>query len=158
MTRGRWTTDQGWHRFAMLGLASAIAWFEVGIAIAAGRVLAWGADPGSWSLDVIAVPLVIGWAGLAVLASATHLIPAIGPGDPATHGRQRTLLGRAATVRLAALDVGVAALTVGLPLRIDPLLAVGALATVGGFAATAIVLAAAVVGGLRASGRSAAPR
>ena len=122
----------------MVGLASAIAWFEIGIAIAAGRVLAWGADPEGWSIELIAGPLLLGWVGLAVLASATHLIPAIGPGDPATHGRQRTLLGRAATGRLVALDAGIAALSVGVPLRLDPLVVGGALAAVGGFVATAI--------------------
>ncbi len=151
-TRGRWTTDPGWHRFAMVGLSSAIAWFEVGIAVAAGRVLAWGADPASWSVDVVAGPLILGWAGLAVLASATHLVPAIGPGDAATHGRQRALLGRAATARLLALDLGIAALSLGVPLRSDPLVAVGALATAGGFLSTATLLAGAVVAGLRTSG------
>ena len=153
-TRGLWTTDPGWHRFAMTGLASAMAWFEVGIAIAAGRVLAWGADPAGWSVEVVVGPLIVGWAGLAVLASATHLLPAIGPGDPLTHGRQRTLLGRAATARLVALDVGVAALTVGVPLGVDPLVAVGALAAAGGFVSTAAALAGAVLMGIRSSARS----
>lgn len=155
-TRGRWTTDLAWHRFAMIGLASAIAWFEIGIAIAAGRVLVWGADPAGWSIELIAGPLLLGWVGLAVLASATHLIPAIGPGDPATHGRQRTLLGRAATGRLMALDAGIAALTVGVPLRLEPLVAGGAIAAVGGFVATAVLLVAAI--GLRVSGGPAGSR
>lgn len=155
-TRGRWTTDLAWHRFAMIGLASAIVWFEIGIAIAAGRVLAWGADPASWSIEVIAGPLLLGWVGLAVLASATHLIPAIGPGDLATHSRQRIVLGRAATGRLAALDAGVAALTVGVPLRLEPLAVGGAIAAIGGFVATTVVLAAAI--GLRAAGGPSASR
>lgn len=152
-TRARWTTDPGWHRFAMTGLVSAMTWFEVGVAVAAGRVLAWGADPASWSVDLIVGPLIVGWAGLAVLASATHLVPAIGPGDPLNHGRQRALLGRASIPRLVALDAGVAALTIGLPLGVAPLVAAGALATAGGFLATAAVLAGAVLMGIRAPSR-----
>jgi nitrite reductase (NO-forming) len=150
-TRARWTTDPGWHRFAMTGLVSAIAWFEVGIAIAAGRVLASGTDPGGWSVDVVIAPLVVGWAGIAVLASASHLIPAIGPGDPAAHARQRALLGRVAEGRLVALDVGVAALAVGVPLGVVPLVAVGALVAAGGFVPTALALAGAVLVGVRGS-------
>ena len=38
-TRARWTTDEGWHRFAIGGLASSIAWFAVGTAILAGRAI-----------------------------------------------------------------------------------------------------------------------
>ncbi len=33
-TRATWTTDPGWHRFAMGGLVSSIAWFEMGMAVA----------------------------------------------------------------------------------------------------------------------------
>ena len=44
-TKARWTTDPGWHRFAIGGLVSAIVWFEIGMAVAAGQVLVFGADP-----------------------------------------------------------------------------------------------------------------
>src|SRR5450759_5524647 len=56
-TRAHWTTDPDWHRFAIGGLVSAIAWFEVGIAVATARVLAFGADPTAWRVDTVTGPL-----------------------------------------------------------------------------------------------------
>ena len=155
-TRGRWTTDPGWHRFAMGGLISAIVWFEVGVAIAVGRVLAWGADPASWRIDAVAGPLVGGWMGLAVVASATHLLPAIGPGDPTAHARQRQLLGRAAGPRLALANAGVAGLAVGLPFGLGPPSVGGAVALAAAVGSTAVLLAAAVRIGMSRSARSTA--
>ena len=143
-TRARWTTDPGWHRFAIGGLISAIAWLDIAIVVAAGRVLAFGADPAGWSVDAVAGPLIAGWVGLAIVASATHLLPAIGPGDPAGHARQRRLLGRGATLRLAALNIGVAALAFGLPLGLDPLITGGAVLGALGLGMSAVLLGAAV--------------
>ena len=148
-TKTRWTTDPGWHRFAIGGLISAIIWFEVGMAVAAGRVLAFGADPASWSVEAVAGPLVVGWIGLAIVASATHLLPAVGPGNPAVHARQRQLLGRAATVRLAVVNGGVAALAIGLPLELGTLLTAGAALTALGLGTTAVLLGTAVRMGVR---------
>lgn len=148
-TRARWTTDPGWHRFAIGGLLSTLAWFEVGIALAAGRVLAFGATPADWAVGPIAGPLVIGWVGLAIVASATHLLPAVGPGGPDVHGRQRRLLGRTADLRLAVLNLGVAALAVGIPLELAPLVGVGALLEAIGLGVTAVLLGSAVWLGLR---------
>ncbi len=113
-TRARWSGDAGWHRFAMGGLVSAIAWFELGMTMACGRLLAAGVDPAESTATILIGPLVLGWVGLTVLASATHLVPAIGPGDPAAHARQRVMLGRWATVRLVAADAGIALSAVGL--------------------------------------------
>ncbi|HEX2755391.1 MAG TPA: hypothetical protein VHM48_08010, partial [Candidatus Limnocylindrales bacterium] len=76
-TRARWTTDPGWHRFAMGALVAAITWFVVGIAIAVGRVLVAGASPAAFSIETVGAPLVAGWMGLAILGSATHLLPAV---------------------------------------------------------------------------------
>lgn len=150
-TRARWTTDLGWHRFAIGGLVSALAWFGVGIAIAAGRVIVLGTAPAAWSIEAVFGPLVVGWIGLAVLASTTHLLPAVGPGDLAAHARQRMLLGRWSAARLMAADVGVAALSVGLPLGSD-LLAVTGIALVGiSLGATALLLAGAIAAGRRDS-------
>ncbi len=118
-TKSAWTGDEGWHRFAMGGLVSAIAWFEVGALTATSRLLVAGADPVAAGATPFLGPLVPGWAGLAVLASATHLVPAVGPGDPAAHARQRQLLGRWAVARLVAADLGVAALALGLPTGSD---------------------------------------
>jgi hypothetical protein len=146
--RARWTSDAGWHRFAMGGLGSAIGWLQVGVGIAAIRALALGADPTAWAFDAVAAPLVVGWVGLAIVASATHLIPAVGPGTPVDHARQRSLLGRAATIRLAVIDAGVVVLAFGLPLRSEPATVVGTALVALGFAATAGLAAAAVGVGL----------
>jgi hypothetical protein len=143
-SRARWTTDPAWHRYAIGGLVSAIVWFEIGIAIASGRTLVFGADPAGWSIDIVAGPLVGGWIGLAIAASATHLIPAIGPGDPTAHGRQRRLLGRAANVRLGASDLGVALLSIGLMFGNGSLAQIGMLGVAIGLGATAVLIAAAI--------------
>jgi len=153
-TRGRWTTDPEWHRFAIGALASAIAWFVAGMGIATGRILASGATPAAWSIEAIGGPLVAGWVGLAILGSATHLLPAVGPGDPAAHRRQRALLGRFATPRLAVANAGVAGLSIGWPLHIDGLVLAGAGLLLAALAATAALLAAAIRLGLRTPART----
>jgi len=85
-----------------------------------------------------------------VLASATHLVPAIGPGDPAAHAAQRILLGRAATARLVAANAAIALLAVGLWPGSPAWLAVVGLGlaavSLGG---TVILLVAAIARGLR---------
>ena len=143
-TRARWTTDPAWHRYAIGGLVSAIVWFEIGIAIAAGRVLVLGADPAGWSIDVVAGPLVGGWITCTIVASATHLIPAIGPGDPIAHGRQRRLLGRAANPRLAIINLGVALLSIGLAFGNGPVTQAGILSVAAGLVPTAVLFGAAI--------------
>jgi hypothetical protein len=147
-TRARWTSDAGWHLVAMGGLVSAIAWLLVGMAIAAGRILAHGADPAGWAFEAVAGPLVVGWVGLAIVASATHLVPAVGPGSPVAHARQRAILGRAGSARLVTIDLGVAALVVGLPTHVDSLVALGTLLVAIGFGLTAVLMAAAIAVGL----------
>jgi nitrite reductase (NO-forming) len=147
-TRHGWTTDAPWHRFVIGGLMSAMGWFVVGTLIAGGRVLMAGAAPSGWAADLVAAPLVAGWVGLAVIASASHLLPAVGPGDNVAHGRQRRILGWAATGRLAALDVGVTALFVGSALGLAQLTAGGTLFVAAGYLLTAALLARAVAVGL----------
>ena len=112
-SRGRWTTDPGWHRLTSWSLAAAPAWFLVAVALASGSILQGGAVPSSWSLDAIAAPLAVGWVLQVLVGSWSQLLPAIGPGDVAAHARQRTVLGRAATARVVALNCGVALVTLG---------------------------------------------
>lgn len=147
-TRARWRTDAAWHGFAMGSLVSAIAWFELGTLLACGRVIVEGADPAGASTDLLLGPMVIGWMGLAVLGSATHLVPAIGPGDPAAHARQRRLLGLGAWPRLAVLDSGIAAVALGLPLGMDLLTGAGLSLVALALASTAVLLIAAVAVGI----------
>lgn len=143
-TKARWTTDPGWHRFAIGGLVSAIAWLEVGMCVAAGRVLMFGSDPAGWSVEAVTGPLVVGWIGMTIVASATHLVPAVGPGDQAAHRRQRQLLGRFPVLRLAAIDTGTAALSLGLPFRSDAVVVVGVVFVAPGLSVTAVLLATAI--------------
>ena len=147
-TRARWTTDPGWHRFSMVGLVAAIAWFDVGVVIAAGRALALGVSPAAWSTTLVAAPLTAGWAATAVLASATHLLPAVGPGGPIEHERQRQLLGSAATARLLVLTIGTALLSIGLPLDSGGAILAGTVLVATGLGATVALLVAAVRVGL----------
>lgn len=147
-TRARWTTDPGWHAFVMGGLVSAICWLDVGLLVAAGRVLLLGADPGGWSTASVAGPLVAGWIGLTIIASISHLVPAVGPGGSAAHARQRRILGRGAFVRLALMNAGVAGLSVGLWFDAPVLVGTGILIGAIGFAGTAGLILSAVGIGL----------
>lgn len=146
--RAGWTTDAGWHRFTTGALASSAAWFSVAAGIALVRIVQSGADPVGWNATAVAGPLVAGWAILAIVGAATHLIPAIGPGDPARHRRQREILGRASLTRLALLEAGVALLAVGLPLGSTPAMLAGV--SVGG---AGLVLSLALLGGAVLVGR-----
>lgn len=105
--RGRWTTDLGWHRFVGGALLGGIAWYGSGVAIVAGRILVEGATPSAWDLQPLIVPLGAGWLASVLLGSASHLVPSIGPGDPAAHAAIRRRLGQAATLRLIGLHLGV---------------------------------------------------
>jgi hypothetical protein len=113
--RGRWTSDPGWHRFASVGLLAGVAWFVIGVSLAAGLLVRYGATAEAWSTAVVGAPLAVGWIVQVLMASWTHLLPSIGPGTPVQHGRQRTILGRVATPRLLALNGGVALLAIGWP-------------------------------------------
>ena len=146
--RGRWTSDPGWHRFAIGGLVSATGWFVVGLILASLPTLSAGASPSGWAADRVVGPLIGGWAGMALLASATHLVPAIGPGDPPAHAGQRAILGWGATARLVAIDLGVGLITVGQVAGQATLTSVGLVTLAAGYAASAVLLAFAVARGL----------
>ncbi len=124
--RGRWTTDPGWHRLTAIGLLAGIAWFTAGMAVAIGRMLVRGSTSDAWSTTLVIAPLAIGWVSQVLIASWTHLLPAIGPGGPAGHAVRRVILGRAATPRLLALNAGTALLAIGWPLGLGPVAGAGA--------------------------------
>ncbi|HJP88065.1 MAG TPA: hypothetical protein VJ850_03405 [Candidatus Limnocylindrales bacterium] len=111
--RAGWTTDLPWHRFAGGSLLVAPVWLVVALLVAAAEIAAHGTEPVSWRLADLVGPLVLGFVVQVVLGSVTHLVPAVGPGTLATHARQRSLLGRAATGRLLGWNLGVAVLTAG---------------------------------------------
>lgn len=139
--RGRWTTEPGWHRLTTNSLRAASGWFAAAILVGAGRVVWLGADPVGWSIGLVAAPLAIGWVLQVLIASWSHLLPAIGPGDQRAHAAQRRTLGRLALVRVMALNVGVGLLWVG------GALGVPIIATIGGAAVAATVLGAVALAG-----------
>lgn len=140
-SRGRWTTDAGWHLVASGGLLAGVAWFAVGAALASALMIARAAgltgDDLAWRSSVVAGPLVAGWVVQVLVASWTHLLPSIGPGGPVEHAVQRALLGRAAMPRLASLNAGALLLTIGWATGLAPLAAGGAV-----LAAAAVVASA----------------
>ena len=141
---GQWTTDPAWHRLTAWSMVAAPAWFLVATIGAGGRIVVMGAVPAAWSLSGVAAPLALGWVAQVLVGAWSHLLPAIGPGDMRTHARQRRILGRGATARVLALNVGVALLTVGDILAWVPASAAGAaLAGASVIAALATFLAAA---------------
>ena len=103
-----------------------------------------------WAVEAVGGPLVAGWVGLAILGSASHLLPAVGPGDPATHARQRRLLGRFAGTRLLVANAGVAGIAIGWPLHLEVVAAVGAALLALGLGSTAVLL----VGAFRVGSRN----
>ena len=111
--RGRWTTDAGWHHLTAGALLAGQAWLGIGLAIAAARALAAGAGPAGWSLGVLIGPLLVGGVAQVLVGAMTHLLPAIGPGDPFRHAAQRRLLGAWAVLRLALLNAGALVVTLG---------------------------------------------
>lgn len=143
-SRARWTTDADWHRFTSGALSSAIGWLVLAALVAAFRAVSTGAGPAGWAVEPFLGPLVAGWVGLALLGSATHLLPAIGPGDPVRHARQRMLLGRWSAVRLVLLDGGVAAVSAGVLTGWSGLAIAGAVVAGAGLAATLLLVVLAV--------------
>ena len=115
--------------------------------IAAGRILGLGAVPGAWSVAVIGIPLALGWTVQVLIGAWTHLVPAIGPGDPVVHASQRRMLGRWGRLRFVAWNGAVALLTVGAVIGRDAVAAVGAIGLVATLALTLGLLIGAMVSG-----------
>ncbi|MEO7664350.1 MAG: hypothetical protein ABIV26_04435, partial [Candidatus Limnocylindrales bacterium] len=120
--RARWTTDADWHHLTAGTLLLGQAWLGIGLAIGAGRALATGSEPAGWSLGLLAGPLVVGGVAQILVGAMTHLLPAIGPGDPVRHAAQRRVLGAGAMPRLALINAGALTIT----LAAGPLAAAGA--------------------------------
>ena len=122
---GRWTTDPAWHRLTSWSLVAASIWFLVATWVAGGRILMQGAVPQAWSLSILAAPLALGWVAQVLIGAWSHLLPAIGPGDPQAHTRQRRILGRGAMARIVGLNLGVGLLVLGDILPVTPAAAAG---------------------------------
>lgn len=142
--RGRWTTDPAWHRMTSWSLSLAPMWFLVAVILASGRIVWFGADASAWRLEDIAAPLAIGWLIQAMVGSWSQLVPAIGPGGPEAHARQRIDLARGATSRVVALNTGVLLLVVGTVLDAMPMAVGGMVASAGAIIASILCLVAAM--------------
>ena len=135
------TTDLPWHRYTGGSLIAAPGWLVVATIVAASGIAAHGTEPGSWRLDRVAAPLILGFVVQVLLGSVSHLIPAVGAGTPALHARQRSLLGRAGTLRVVGWNAGVALLTVGVLGELGAVAMAGAACVLGsGIATLALVL------------------
>lgn len=142
----RWTTDPGWHRLTSWSLLAAPIWLLVATTIGGGRLIWFGANPAAWSLGDVAAPLAIGWVAQVLVGAWSHLVPAIGPGDPPAHARARDILGRGASARVVALNLGVAFLVAGGALAWSPAIAIGLALAIGGSMASVVIFLLAGVG------------
>jgi hypothetical protein len=129
--RGQWTTDPGWHYFTLGSLVAAVAWFVVGSLGAAAPALLDGASASAWDLDLVIGPIAVGWTAQAIVGSAAHLLPSIGPGDQLAHRALRTALARAWVARLGALNAGAALTTAGMVASSPAAIAAGLLLSLG---------------------------
>ncbi len=165
--RGRWTTDAGWHRFAIGSLLGGVAWFVVALVAEAARTLAHGASPAAWELAGIVAPLA-GWLGSTLLGAASHLVPSIGPGGPSQHAAARRLLGTWAIPRLLGFHGGLLLVSLGgwvegaaelggIGSFGQPLGAVGLAGFVSSAGVSAVLLGRAVLLGWRSPSGDAAP-
>ena len=92
---------------------------------------------------------MIGWILQVLVGSWSHLIPALGPGDPVVRAGRRAVLGRGAVLRFTGLNVGILLAWVGVATDARMLIAAGGLAI-------ALALAGAI--GLAATAAHGRPR
>lgn len=123
--RGRWTTDQAWHRLSSGHLSAAMAWYLLAVAVAAFGVVRDGPAPAGWGLGALAVPLLAGWTLQALVGSWSHLAPAVAVAAPERRAAMRAILGRVVTFRLLAWNGGVLGAWIGLGLGWLPLAVAG---------------------------------
>lgn len=112
--RGRWTSDFAWHAVPTYHGLAAAAWFVVAAAWAAARPWLEGVEVPGWTLGLLALPLIGGWAAQVLVAAWSYLLPAVGPGDAASRARQRAILGRAGQARVGAWNAGLVLLVPGM--------------------------------------------
>ena len=132
--RGPYTSEHDWRSVVTGHLLAGPWWFAAAVTVALVE-LALGRGVGSWSLGLLATPMIAGWMLQGLVGSWTHLVPAVTPGDPAAHARQRRILAAGSRSRLIAWNGGVALLWGGLAIGLP------VVATSGG-----VMLVAAVIG------------
>jgi nitrite reductase (NO-forming) len=146
--RGTWTTDPGWHRLTGWHLAAGAAWFATAAVTALVGLVRDGVAPPGWGLGALVMPLVFGWAVQVLVGAWTHLLPAVAVTAPAVRAAMRERLGRAATPRLIAWNLGVLVAWIGLGVEVLPL----ALAGIAAFSLAALGAVALALTSLLRSG------
>jgi hypothetical protein len=144
--RGSFTSEHDWRAVAAGHLLAGPAWFALAVAVGFSDLVAGRAVAG-WSIGLLAVPLLAGWLLQELVGSWTHLVPAVTPGDPATHARQRRVLAVLSRSRLVGWNVGIAALWVGLAAGIPMLTLPGGVALATSIGASVVLLAGALTAG-----------
>ena len=137
--RGRWANDRAWHDLAVRHGLAGMAWLVVSLAALLVGLVRDGGSPPGWTIGLLAVPLIGGWAMQELVGAWGHLLPAAGPGSMETKARQRALLSRWGTARVTGWNLGLAVTWLGLGLDILPL-AVAGFVTFGIAAALTLAL------------------
>ncbi|MEK6719254.1 MAG: hypothetical protein AABZ33_01135 [Chloroflexota bacterium] len=153
--RARWTTEGAWHRLTSVSLLLGASWFAAAATVAGGRVVALGATPEAWSLQLFLAPLVVGFVVQVLIGAWSHLLPSIGPGDATRHALRRTILARWGIVRLVAINVGCGALWIGTVASWPVIGLIGTVLCVGAVGSAILLFAGAAL--TRASISAAAP-
>ena len=139
--RGKWANDLAWHELTARHAMAGMAWLVVAVGTALIGLMRDGVAVPGWSIGLLAVPVIGGWALQELVGAWGHLLPAVGPGDMAAKARQRDLLSRRGGVRVIGWNAGLLVLWVGCGLGVPVLIAAGAI-IFGAAAATALVLLA----------------
>jgi nitrite reductase (NO-forming) len=147
--RGRWANDLAWHDIAARHGLAAMGWFGVATATLLVGIVRDGVAVPGWSLGPLAVPVIGGWVGQVLVAAWSYLLPAIGPGDMPAKARQRDLLAWWGTARVIGWNGGLLLLWPGLALGAWPLIAPGLLLFAPAGLAALLVLARALLVGVR---------
>ena len=143
--RAGWTTERAWHAITAGPLLVAPVWLVVAVGTAAAGIVVHGVDPAGWNVAQLLAPLVLGFVGQVFVGALSFLVPAVSPGPPDRHARQRRRLGRITEARLVTLNAGVGLLTLsGFGVGGDAFLASGLALALGSIAATLVLLAGAL--------------
>lgn len=105
--RGRWTTDANWHAASIGHISAGMGWYLAAVVTAVVGIIRDGVAPVGWGIGALAIPLVAGWAMQILVGAWSHLLPAVGSGDPGARARQRGRLGAAARPRIVAWNAAV---------------------------------------------------
>lgn len=147
--RGTFANDLAWHALAARHALAGMAWLVLAVGAALIGLIRDGVAVPGWSLGLLAVPVIGGWALQVLVAAWGHLLPAVGPGSMAVKARQRDLLSRWGLARVVAWNVGLAVGWAGFGLGVPLLIAAGVLLFAPAMLAVLALLILALLAGVR---------